>query len=119
MADVTYDQVAKLADQLPAPDQLKLIDHLRAKREQPETDSSAERINADDSSALVIPTREELIQELRVLQAAGAFNNADSLYGQYANPDLTHLSEADFHAELHAVATEWEQELDEFDTDHD
>jgi hypothetical protein len=65
------------------------------------------------------PTREELIQELNDLRAAGAFENLESLYGKYANSNTPELSEEDFHADLNVIATEWEQELDEFDITHD
>jgi hypothetical protein len=38
----------------------------------------------------------------------------DSLLGKYANPNVPEMSEEAFHAQMHAIATEWEQELDEF-----
>ena len=108
MADITYDEVAKLAEQLSSSEQLKLIYHLRMKQATQYAQVS-----------LQSPTREELIQELGALRATGAFDSVESLYGKYANPSAPDLSEEEFHAELHKIATEWEQELDEFDTSRD
>ena len=63
------------------------------------------------------PTREQLIEKLNNLRASGAFENVESLYGKYANTNIPAMSEEEFHAQLHDIATEWEQELDEFDKD--
>ena len=63
------------------------------------------------------PTREELIEKLNKLRASGAFEGKESLYGKYTNPNVPEMSEEEFHATLHDIATEWEQELDEFDND--
>ncbi len=104
MADITYDDVVKLAEQLQETDQDKLISHLRARQ-------NVEK----DQVAAPEPTREALIQELYDLRATGVFDNMESLYGKYANPNVPDVSEAEFHADLHLIASEWEQELDEFD----
>ncbi len=133
MADISYDEVVKLAEQLPEPEQNQLIYHLRVKQAEHKTlppRTRAEQMaaveaeaglarNSDSDASYREPTREELIQELDALRAAGAFKNVDSLYGKYANPDAAEISEEAFHADLHAIATEWEAELDEFDTQSD
>lgn len=63
------------------------------------------------------PAREALIEKLNQLRASGAYDHVESLYGKYANPNVPEMTEAEFHANLHSIATEWEQELDEFDAD--
>jgi hypothetical protein len=37
-----------------------------------------------------------------------------SLYGKFANPNAPEVSAENLHAQLHSIASEWEQELDEF-----
>jgi hypothetical protein len=127
MADTSFDDVLHLAEQLSETDQNRLIYQLRLKQTRHKSHGQA----ADDyepvrdewflkrGSEYVeyyrSPTREELIEELDNLRAAGAFSKAESLYGKYANPTVPEMSEEEFHADLHAIATEWEQELDEFD----
>jgi hypothetical protein len=59
------------------------------------------------------PTRKELIAELEVLRAAGAFEDVQSLRDKFANPALDNISDEDLRATIHEVATEWEKELDE------
>ncbi|MHB8628631.1 MAG: hypothetical protein ACYDBJ_16515 [Aggregatilineales bacterium] len=117
MADITYDQVVKLAEQLPETEQNKLIYHLRVKQVVHHIQEQAISIESPDS--YLSPTREELIEELNVLRAAGAFEHVESLYGKYANPNAPELSEEAFHAQMHAIATEWEKELDEFYSNDD
>ena len=133
MADIRYDEVVKLAEQLPESEQNKLIYHLRAKQAAHKTqyqgshakqnptfeEGEASARHTEGSGSYGEPTREELIQELNDLRAAGAFKDVTSLYGKYANPNAPEVSEEDFHAGLHAIATEWEEELDEFDTQSD
>jgi hypothetical protein len=133
MADVSYDDIVKLAEQLPESEQNKLIYHLRAK--QAADKSGAQSASAPSEGTAPAqdewdlkrgseyvnyyrdPTREELIEELDSLRKAGKFDNVESLYGKFANPNVPEMSEEDFHAQMHAIATEWEQELDEFDAD--
>src|SRR5258707_2654646 len=100
MADMTYDEVVKLAEQLPEPEQNKLIYHLRAKQaehkahEQPDSVAHTQPVEdewflkrgSEYVDSYRSPTREELIGELNDLRAAGAFKNVESLYGKYANP---------------------------------
>ena len=75
--------------------------------------------NRDQNRSISTVTRpaKDLIDELDNLRAAGAFKNVESLYGKYANPNAPEMTEEEFHAQLHAMATEWEQELDDLDTD--
>lgn len=130
MADINFEDVLKLAEQLPENEQNKLIYNLRLKqaRHKPQspTAKDSEPIRdkwyAERGSEYVEyyrnPTREELVTELENLRAAGAFDNVESLYGKYANPSVPAMTEDEFHADLHAIATEWEQELDDFDPDN-
>lgn len=60
------------------------------------------------------PTREALIAELDALCITGAFEQVQSLRNKYANPALNQLTDEQLSADIHAAATEWEQELDEF-----
>jgi hypothetical protein len=62
------------------------------------------------------PTRQELIDKLNDLRASGSFKNIESLYGKYANSNVPEMSEEDFHASLHEIATGWQQEFDGFAT---
>ena len=127
---INYEDVVKLAEQLPENDQNKLIYHLRVKQAadksgaQSAPESAEETARLEDEWSLERgseyvnyyrdPTREELIEELDNLRAAGKFDNVVSFYGKFANPNAPEMSEEDFHAQLHAIATEWEQELDDF-----
>lgn len=112
MANVRFDDVLKLAEQLSEVEQNKLIYNLRLKQKIHKTHHSP----SDEGSYTNI-TREDLINELNNLRASEAFDEVESLYGKYANPNTPEMTEEQFHAELHTIATEWEQEGDEFDTD--
>ncbi len=112
MADISYDEVVKMAEQLPETDQKKLIDHLRNKQAEYKANNQLRGPGVDTYRN---PTRADLISELKELQAAGALTDAESLYGKYTNPNIPEISAEEFHAGLHEIATEWEQELDEFD----
>lgn len=128
MATVSLDEILKMAEQLPITDQNKLIYQLRVKQavkpaQTPEMTSDDRIIDewyAERGSEYVEhyrnPTREELIDELHQLRAAGVFENVESLYGKYANPNVPEMTAEEFHAELHAIVTEWEQELDDLDS---
>jgi hypothetical protein len=70
-------------------------------------------------STVATPTRAQLIDELKALQAADAFDHVESLRNKYANPALADLSDDELRAAIHGAATEWEQELDKFYTDDD
>lgn len=122
---VTFEEVLKLATQLPAHDQDRLIDYLRQNRRTLPVHDRQVQSTPDTADKLVgsapdfemdyhEPTREELIAELEALRAAGVFDKPQSLFGKYANPNAPDLSAQELHAQLHAIATEWEQELDEF-----
>lgn len=127
---VNLEDVVKLAEQLNPEQQNLLIYRLRVKQAQAKAhgqaaETSTERFPDEWSTKpgseyidfYHDPTREELIDELDNLRAAGAFKNVESLYGKYANPNAPEMTEEAFHAQLHAMATEWEQELDDLDTD--
>lgn len=95
---VLFDDVMQLAQQLSLEEQNLLIHELRLNQ-----------LGLADES--YNPTREQLIEELNTLRASGAFQDVESLYGKYANPNIPEISETEFHAQMHAIATEWEQEL--------
>jgi hypothetical protein len=124
---VNLEDVVKLAEQLNPEQQNLLIYRLRVKqgKDQSREQSPSENEYPPDEWSLKRgseyvdfyrdPTREELIEELNNLHAAGAFKNVESLYGKYANPNVLEMTEEELHAQLHAIATEWEQELDDPD----
>ena len=70
---VTFEQVYQLAEQLKEEEQAALAEKLLAKRPRKFTGQV---------------TREMLLAEHERLKAAGAFENVESLYGKYANPDV-------------------------------
>ncbi len=135
MSTMTLEQILHAAEELSPEEQDRLIAILRLKRaeqqatQQPQTatpqpgpgepieDEWAFRRGAEFVDYYRNPTREELIDELERLRAGGGLNRAESLYGAFANPDAPDLSAEDLHAQLHDIATEWEQELDELDAD--
>src|SRR5687768_9474168 len=112
--NATLDQVLSLAEELEPREQEFLINRLRTKLYFQRI-SDARSLLADTHRS---PTREELLKELETLRATPV-RPGESLMGKYANPDQPEISEAALNAQLHADATEWEQELDEFDPKHD
>lgn len=130
MSDVNYDDVLKLAEQLPENEQNRLIYNLRLKQAgrgthpatgitEPIHDEWYSERGSEYVEYYRNPTREELIEELDNLREAGTFGNVESLYGKYANPNAPEMSAEELHADLHAIATTWEQELDDLDTNDD
>lgn len=131
MMAASLDEVVKLAEQLDPEQQNLLIYRLRVKQAEQKAQEQGESGEPTEwpSDEWVVkrgsefvdyyrdPTRAELIDELNNMQGAEAFKKAESLYGKYANPNVPEMSEEAFHAQMHQIATEWEQELDEFDTD--
>ncbi|MDX2136679.1 MAG: hypothetical protein SF123_01195 [Chloroflexota bacterium] len=127
----TLDEVVKLAKALGPEQQDMLIYRLRLERmlEQTQPDSAQAEESIPDEWALKRgaefieyyrnPTRDELIAELQAKRVAGQFDHVESLYGKFANPDVPDVSEEEFHAQMHALATEWEQELDDFSATSD
>jgi hypothetical protein len=89
-----YAQVLELAKQLTPEEQTALIETLRAKQRGQ-------------------VTREMLMAESERRKAAGLFENAESLYGKYANPDID-ISAEQLEADIREAATEWEKELDDY-----
>jgi hypothetical protein len=128
MADIRFDDVLKLAEQLPEDEQNKLIYNLRLKQRaqkplppvRENTEPLHDRWYAQRGSEYVnsyrSPTREELVSEVDVLRQKPV-RAENRLLGKYANPNSPDMSTEEFHAQMHAIATEWEQELDEFDAD--
>lgn len=128
MADISFDDVLKLAEQLPEDEQNRLIYNLRLKQraQKPlppvsaDTEPVHDRWYAQRGSEYVdsyrSPTRAELVSEVDVLRQKPV-RAENRLLGKYANPNSPNMSAEEFHAQMHAIATEWEQELDEFDAD--
>ena len=128
MADISFDDVLKLAEQLPEDEQNRLIYKLRLKQESqkplPPSTAEAEPVRdrwyAQRGSEYVdsyrSPTREELLSDVDILRQKPVAA-ANRLLGKYANANIPEMSEEEFHAQMHAIATEWEQELDEFNAD--
>jgi hypothetical protein len=96
MADITFEEILQAAQKL-NPQQRALL-------------AQSLEIPVPDMG----PTREELIAELEALQAAGAFNNVESLRNKFANPSFAALTDKQILADIREAATEWEKELDEF-----
>jgi len=96
MADITFDEIVRLADQLTPEEQTALAQHLLAKSE---------------TSEITGLTREKALAEFERRKALGLFDG-ESLYGKFAHPDYD--PDYDLITGLHEIATEWEQELDEF-----
>lgn len=96
MTHITFEEIVQAVHKLTPEQKAALIQSL-----QPEV--------ADDDAGL---TREQALAELDALRAIGAFNNVESLYGKYARPG-TEVTDEELNAYLHAIATEWEQELDD------
>ncbi len=98
MAMVAYEHVLEMARQLKPEEQQALIKAL-----QPQT-------------ALPI-NRELVLAEFARRKAAGLFENAESLYGKFAYPQVE-LTEEALLATIREFSTEWEDELDEFYSDN-
>jgi hypothetical protein len=97
MAGVTFEEVLEMAEQLTAEERARLVKELQAKIPRKFTG----RV-----------TREMLLAEHERLKAAGAFENVESLYGKYFNPNVD-ISAEELDAYLHEIGTEWEKEMDE------
>ncbi len=117
--DTTFEEVVKLAEQLDSEHQNLLIYRLRLKQMQehsiPENAQSAPQRQYQESYRS--PTREELIQDAQILRGTPV-QPGDTLFGKYANPNAPEMTEEEFHAQMHAIATEWEQELDDLTGDN-
>jgi hypothetical protein len=96
MADITFEEILQAAQKL-NPQQKALLAQ-----------------SLDIPPLDMGPTREDLIEELEMLRAAGAFDNVESLRNKYTNPALDVLTDDQLSADIHEAATEWEKELDEF-----
>jgi hypothetical protein len=124
---VNLDDVVKMAEQLDLEQQNLLIYRLRLKQMQGHKTSenaqasglkqfSDEWIDKRGSEYIEPyrnPTRDELLEHAAILRQTPVRPDS-SLLGKYANPNIPDTSEEAFHAQMHAIATEWEQELDEF-----
>jgi len=103
MATTAFNEIVRAARRLSREEQVALVNLLQVDL----LDGQSEQV-----------TREMFLRELEDLRKAGAFENVESLYGKFANPNVPELSADALHAQIHAIATEWEQELDEFDPKH-
>jgi hypothetical protein len=128
--DSTFEDVVKLAEQLDPTERNRLIYRLRLMQmAQPQVSETPQPVpNPSSPDAWFLkrgseyveyyrsPTREELLQDAAALRDTTA-RHEDRLLGKYANSHLPEMSEEDFHAQMHSIATEWETELDEFSSD--
>ncbi len=133
MADIEYNAVVKLAEQLKEDEQNRLILHLRVQQaaehaknrpaSMPQSDEKAWQPIRDSweyarGSEFVDPYRhphpQELLDELANRKKYGTQKKTESLYGKFANPNVPDISVEDLHSQLQAISSEWEQELDEF-----
>jgi len=125
--DATFEEVVKLAEQLDVDQQNLLIYRLRVQQLAEQT-ADIEAVNrrvqdnltpfaATESDGDPV-TREALLLETEQLRQLPVSPD-NHLFGKYANPNVPEMTEEEFHAQMHAIATEWEQELDEFSRDND
>lgn len=98
---VTFEQVYKLAEQLPVEEQIDLAEKLRSKIPRKFTGQV---------------TREMLLAEHERLKAVGAFDNVESLYGKYANPDAD-VSHEDLLATIREIRDQWKEDFPELNDD--
>jgi hypothetical protein len=110
--DATLEEVVKLAEQLNPEQQNLLIYRLRVKQMEEQTSPETPQPAPSRHS----PMRADLIRDTEKLRKT-EIRPGSSLLGKYAYPDAPEVSEEEFHAQMHAIATEWEQELDEFHDD--
>jgi hypothetical protein len=123
---INLDDVVKLAEQLDAEQQNLLIYRLRVKQmRERKTRESAQAVEprrysdewikrrgSEYVEAYGSPTRDELLQEAEILRQTPVQPDS-SLLGKYANPNIADMTEEEFHSQMHAISTEWEQENDE------
>jgi hypothetical protein len=107
--------ILKLAEQLDPLEQETLMQRLRAARMQRTIPAQPEQLTQQLQSMRlnVNPTRDELLAELEIVQHLPV-NPENRLLGKYADPTQPALSNAELKADIHAIVTEWERELDEF-----
>lgn len=98
---VTFEQVYQLAEQLPLDEQLNLAEKLRAKVPRKLTGKV---------------TREMLLAEHERLKLVGAFENVESLYGKYANPDID-VNHEDLLATIREIRDQWKEDFPELNDD--
>src|SRR5258708_2615419 len=118
MMDATLEKVVKLAEQLNPQQQNLLIYRLRVKQMHERMSGKTAQSVAPHKSIETYqsPSREDLLRDAEILRTIPV-RPGDTLLGKYANPNVPNVSEDEFHAQMHAIATEWEQELDEFSSD--
>lgn len=109
-----FDTVLQLAEQLDPAEQEMLIQQLRSARRTPPAHEIVGRLQAMRLN--LNPTREDVIAELDLMWQLPV-KPENRLLGKYASHSMPPVSAAELQADVQAVATEWEQELDEFYTD--
>ncbi len=97
---VTLEQVYELAEQLKFEDKVQLVARLRQK------------INQSTGGV----TREQLLAEFERKKTAGAFDNAESLYGKFANSEVD-ISEEELHATIREIRDQWKEDFPELTND--
>lgn len=105
--DASFEEVVRLAEQLDPAQQDLLIYRLRVTQMQTRRFPDAE---------IVQPSleREELLKKAERLRSTPVLPE-NTLLGKYANPHIPELSEEAFHSQMHAIASEWEEELNDLD----
>jgi hypothetical protein len=97
MAALTFHEIVEAAEHLTEAEQRALISHLQA-RLRSTTRLTLAQIQAEHQRRFVL----------------GQFRHTHDLFGKYANPAFDSLSYEALEEIIHAAATEWEQEIDEF-----
>lgn len=100
MADITFEEVVKLVEQLTSAEQQALAALIQSKQS-------------------INPTRETALAEFERRKAAGLFANHQPLRNQFASEQGDNLTEEDLLATLREVGAAWEIELDELINDRD
>lgn len=108
----TLENVYKLAKRLDAEQQNLLIYRLRVDQMAKDRPVVPTEIQPETLQGI---SRDDLLREVEILRQTPV-REGDSLFGKYAGTDDGITAEA-FHAQMYAIATEWEKELDEFYTD--
>jgi hypothetical protein len=97
MANLTFDQIIEAAETLNREQQALLIARLRVKT-----------VESVDSV-----TRDSILAEFERRKDEGAFEHTASLHGKFAHPDLD-LTFEEIQKITHEAATEWENEIEDF-----
>lgn len=124
---MALDEVLHWAEQLASDQQSLLIFRLRVKQAEARKQETMSKLDTlggyDQNRQLRLDTqppehdsnltRDELLREVEILRQTPV-RAGEGLLGKYTDTSIPEVSEEEIHAQLHAIATEWEHELDEF-----